>query len=270
MVSPTARKSEHIVVANRRLAHQALECQWHGPEPSSQGPPVVIMLHEGLGCVDMWRDVPAELAARTGAPVMVFSRLGYGRSDPCPLPRDVSYMHDEGLIVLPALIQAAGIGRHVLFGHSDGASIALIAAGGSPSPGLAGIVLEAPHIFTEAFGLESIARALQQYETADLRPRLQKYHGDNVDCAFHGWAGPWLHADFVAWDIREYLAAITVPVLAIQGAADEYGSLAQLDGIEAGVSGPFHRLVLPDCGHSPHRDQRPAVMNAAGNFIRGL
>ncbi|MBL6952805.1 MAG: alpha/beta hydrolase [Alphaproteobacteria bacterium] len=257
-------------------AGQRLECAWLGPAPSTDpnGPPTLVFLHEGLGCVALWRDFPAQLAAATGLGGFVYSRQGYGGSDPCALPRPITYMHDEGLRVLPALLAAAGIKRTILVGHSDGASIALIYAGGTPATALAGLILEAPHVFMEECNAASIAEVREIYATGDLRQRLAKYHGDNVDCAFHGWSEPWLGEGFSTWNLEGYLPAICarkpVPTLVIQGAADEYGTIAQCQAIERGIGPDAKTLFLPDCGHAPHKDQFEQTLSAMVAHINSI
>jgi len=257
-------------------AGQRLECDWLGPAPSSDpdGPPTLVFLHEGLGCVALWRDFPAQLAAATGLGGFVYSRQGYGGSDPCALPRPITYMHDEGLRVLPALLAAAGIKRTILVGHSDGASIALIYAGGTPATALAGLILEAPHVFMEECNAASIAEVRKIYASGDLRQRLAKYHGDNVDCAFYGWSEPWLGEGFSTWNLEGYLPAICarkpVPTLVIQGATDEYGTIAQCQAIERGIGPDATTLFLPDCGHAPHKDQFEQTLSAMVAHINGI
>jgi pimeloyl-ACP methyl ester carboxylesterase len=230
--------------------------------------PVLILLHEGLGSIALWRDFPAKLAQATGCPAVVYSRWGYGRSDALAGPRNVDYMHREALDTLPELRAQLGLDDAILVGHSDGASIALIHAGSGRWP-VRAIVLEAPHVFVEDVSITSIAAARTAYETTELRQRLARYHAD-VDSAFRGWNDIWLDAAFRAWNIEEYLAGARCPVLAIQGADDEYGTLQQLDAIGRGVAGPFERLVLPECRHSPHRDQENAVLAAISRFIARL
>jgi pimeloyl-ACP methyl ester carboxylesterase len=220
--------------------------------------------------VSLWRDFPERLAEVAGAPVFVYSRAGYGRSSPVPLPRPLSYMHDEARDVLPGVIAAAGFARPVLVGHSDGASIAIIHAGSAPAPGLAGLVAMAPHVFVEDIGVASIAKARAAYETGDLRQRLARHHGANVDVAFYGWNGAWLDPQFRFWNISEFLPHIQVPVLLIQGEGDEYGTLAQIDACEHLIAGPVTRLVLARCGHSPQRDQPEATLAAIARFVGGL
>jgi pimeloyl-ACP methyl ester carboxylesterase len=230
--------------------------------------PTLVFLHEGLGSVALWRDFPAKLAARTGAPALVYSRRGYGKSDRLAAPREVGYMHDEALVVLPALLRELGISNPILIGHSDGASIALIHAGSGKWP-VRALVLEAPHVFVEDVTVASIEQAKEAYRTTDLGKRLARYH-DDPDHAFRGWNDIWLDPAFRSWNIEDYLPGVRCPVLAIQGADDEYGTLAQLDAIERGVSGPFERLVLAECKHSPHRDRAAATLEAMSRFIAGV
>jgi pimeloyl-ACP methyl ester carboxylesterase len=183
-------------------------------------------------------------------------------------------MHDEGLRVLPALLAAAGIKRPILVGHSDGASIALIYAGGTPAVGLAGLILEAPHVFMEPCNADSIARVRESYTTGQLRQRLAKYHGDNVDCAFRGWSEPWLGEGFSSWNLEAYLPNICarkpVPTLVIQGADDEYGTIAQCQAIERGIGPDAATLFMPDCGHAPHKDQFEQTLSAMARHIGAI
>ena len=232
------------------------------------GAPTLVFLHEGLGSVALWRDFPAKLAARTGAAALAYSRRGYGQSDRLSAPRKPDYMHQEALVVLPALLRELGIVGPILIGHSDGASIALIHAGSGRWP-VRGLVLEAPHVLVEDVTVASIEQAKIAYRTTDLGKRLARYHGD-PDHAFWGWNDIWLDPAFRSWNIEDCLPGVRCPVLAIQGADDEYGTLAQLDAIERGVSGRFERLVLARCKHSPHRDQEAATLDAMARFIGGL
>ena len=232
------------------------------------GVPPLVFLHEGLGSISLWRDFPERVAEASGAETLVYSRRGYGESDPIQGARGVDYMHREALDVLPEVLDRLGIVEPILVGHSDGASIALIYAGASGRR-VRGLILEAPHVFVETLTVESIAEATEAYNATSLREKLARHHAD-VDGAFWGWNDIWLHPDFLRWNIEEYLPAITVPTLVIQGADDEYGTLAQLDAIERGLSGPVERLVLPDCKHSPHRDQAEATLDAMTRFVAGL
>jgi pimeloyl-ACP methyl ester carboxylesterase len=230
--------------------------------------PTLVFLHEGLGCVGLWRDFPDRVAAATGCGALIYSRFGYGASDPAALPRPLSYMHDEALTVLPEVLRAAGIGAHVLIGHSDGGSIALIHAGSAATPGLKGVVTMAAHVFVEDISITSIAAARQQWDSGDLRTRLARWHGANVDCAFLGWNQAWLDPAFRDWNIEDHLAGIRVPVLVMQGEDDEYGTLAQVESIRAHCGA--ETLVLPNCGHSPQRDQPATVIAALNRFIAPL
>ena len=236
--------------------------------PGRPGAPTLLLLHEGLGSVALWRDFPQKLAQATGLPLLVYSRWGYGNSEPIAGPRGARYMHDEALATLPELRSALGLDDVILVGHSDGASIALIHVGGGAGSAR-GIILEAPHVLIEPMNLASIEEARTVFATTDLRRKLARYHAD-VDGAFRGWNEAWLSPEFRDWNIEEYLPAVTCPVLAIQGADDEYGTMKQLDAIERGVKGKFAKLVLPRCGHSPHRDQESSVLEAMAEFAERL
>jgi pimeloyl-ACP methyl ester carboxylesterase len=253
-----------------RAAGHRLEAVWLGPPPDAA--PTVVLLHEGLGSVRGWRDFPERVAQATGLGVLVYSRWGYGRSDPVTPPRPLTYMHDEALLALPEVLEATGVRRAILLGHSDGGSIALIFAGSglAATATLLGLVLEAPHVFVEDVSVQSIAPAAEAYRTTDLRARLMRQHEGNVDGAFWGWNRAWLDPAFRAWNIEEYLPRVRVPSLVIQGAEDPYGTLAQVDAIESKSGGPVSRLVLPACGHSPHRDQPEATIEAVARFVRSV
>ncbi|MFN3398696.1 MAG: alpha/beta fold hydrolase, partial [Ferrovibrio sp.] len=177
-----------------------IEYRWAGSALRDIALPVLVFLHEGLGCVALWKDFPDQLAQATGLPALVYSRIGYGGSSACALPRPITYMHDEGETGLPDLLTALGIQSHILIGHSDGASIALIYAG-KDRDGLKGVAVMAPHVFCEDISVRSIRAADKAYAEGDLKARLAKYHGDNVDCAFRGWCDSWLNPDFHHWNI---------------------------------------------------------------------
>ena len=200
---------------------------------------------------------------------MVFSRHGYGGSGPVTWPRPFDYLTQEAAIVLPAVLQDMEVDRHVLIGHSDGATIAILSAALAPQTGLTGLVAMAPHIFVEEITLQGIEVARSRYETG-LRDKLRRYHGDNVDGAFHGWAETWLHPGFRDWTIEATLPRVQVPSLLIQGREDGYASLDQIERIAAGVSGTVTQLVLENCGHSPHLDQPEPVLTAISNFLLKL
>jgi pimeloyl-ACP methyl ester carboxylesterase len=226
--------------------------------------PTLVFLHEGLGSVAMWRDFPSRVAHATGCDALLYSRCGYGRSDPLAGDRSVRYMHDEALVALPELLDKLGLARPILIGHSDGASIALIHAGGA-GRALTGVVVLAPHVLVEDISVTSIAAAKVAYERTDLRARLQRYHAD-VDSAFWGWNRIWLAPAFRDWNIEEYLPGIGCPVLAIQGEDDEYGTMEQLRRIDAGVR-DAELVALADCRHSPHKDQPEATLEAIVRFV---
>lgn len=248
----------------KMLDKTALEVHWHGP--SAAEAPTLVFLHEGLGSAGQWRDFPQQLAAATGCSALVYSRAGYGQSDPVSLPRPTRYLHHEGLVVLPELLAALGVQRHLLIGHSDGGSIALINAGGAAQRGLLGVITEAAHVFNEDIIPPAIRETVTLYETGDLRGKLARHHRD-VDVAFRGWSDTWLSAEFLNWNIEEYLPHIQVPVLAIQGQDDRYGTVRQVETIVAQVSGPAEALLLPHCGHTPHREATEATFSAMQGFI---
>lgn len=227
--------------------------------------PALVFLHEGLGSVALWKDFPARVADATGCPVLVYSRAGYGRSSPAPLPRAPDYMHVEALTVLPALLDRLGIADPVLVGHSDGASIALLHAGSGSRP-VRALVALAPHVFVEDMSIASIDEVRRQYETTDLREKLARRHAD-PDAAFRGWNDIWLAPAFRSWNIEACLPGVRCPLLLIQGRDDEYGSAAQLDAIERQVGGKVARIELADCRHSPHRDQPEATLAAIADFV---
>ncbi|THC45229.1 alpha/beta fold hydrolase [Massilia sp. Mn16-1_5] len=242
-----------------------LEYQWVGVPDSTH--PTVVFLHEGLGSIALWKDFPEQLCRAAGMRGLVFSREGYGRSTPRPHEQrwPVGFMHRQAWEVLPALLQELGIDQPWLFGHSDGASIALLHAARFP---VAGLIVAAPHIIVEDISVESIEQAREAYLAGGLRERLARYHED-IDSAFWGWNDIWLDPAFRAWDIREHLPAITAPLLAIQGEDDEYGTLEQIYGI-ARLAPQTQLLVLPQCGHSPHRDQAGRLIDAATRFMTGI
>ena len=257
-----AVKPEQIVVKGTRL-----EARWVGPPPEAA--PTLVFLHEGLGSVSMWRDFPDRLVEWTSCGALIYSRAGYGKSDPAPLPRPIRFMHDEAKI-LPEVLAQTKIREHVLVGHSDGASIALIYAGNRPAAGLKGMILEAPHVFPELHGLASITEIGEQYRASDLRDRLARHHGANVDIAFRGWHETWLNPEFRAWNIEEYLPAIQVPILILQGEDDEYGTWKQVEAIERQAGGPVEAIGLAGVGHSPHREQPERTLQAMAEFVGRL
>lgn len=231
------------------------------------GRPGILLLHEGLGSVSMWRDFPQRLASATGCRVVAYSRRGFGRSEPRTGPYGLRFMHDEALEVVPALRARLGLTRPLLIGHSTGASMALIHAGADRWP-VAGIVAIAPITFVEASNLGSIERAKETWNTTDWRSKLARHH-DDVDAAWSSWNDTWLDPDFRRWTIEADVKGIRAPILAILGAGDEYSTLSQVEYIRthARQAKRFESLVLEDCGHAPHRDQPQAVLAAVGRFL---
>lgn len=246
-----------------------LETAWWGPGPAEA--PTLVLLHEGLGSVGLWRDVPQRLTDATGWGVFAYSRFGYGGSDAARLPRPMDYLHDEALIVLPDVLRAAGIERMVLIGHSDGGSIASIYAG-SPhraTPRLLGLVTIAAHFIVEELNIASIRQIKAEYETGKLRDRLSRHHPD-VENAFRGWNDAWLDPRFRDFDITGFLPNIHTPVLALQGADDPYGTDIQLRIMEENVTAPISVQLIERAKHSPHLEAADPTLAAIVSFIANL
>lgn len=260
MTLPSRARNHQVRVDGRRI-----ECRFIGRAGTSA--PVLVFLHEGLGSAAMWRDFPDRLCADLGLPGLVYSRPGYGGSDPLAGARSPRFMHHEAIETLPALLRELDVRHPVLFGHSDGASIALIHAGTFPEQARAVVAL-APHLFVEPICVESIAAITRDFGSSDLRERLARHH-DDVDGAFHGWSDTWLSDAFTAWNIEGEVAASRCPILAIQGENDQYGTMRQIERI--GELRPGARLLrLPECRHSPQFDRPEQVIAAAGRFLRDL
>ena len=248
----------------RTIGSSELEYRVIGPAPDAA--PTIVMLHEGLGSADQWGDFPDKLAADTGAGVFAYSRAGYGASGPVPLPRPLDYMHVEALQVLPKVLDAIGFRRGVLLGHSDGASIAAIYAGGLQDHRIRALAMIAPHFVVEELSLRSIAEAKEAYEQGALKTKLARWHG-NVDNAFHGWNGAWLDPKFRDWDISEYLAYIRVPIAILQGADDQYGTLRQIEIAQQECYCPVEVTIVPGAGHSPQREAPQPTLTTIADFI---
>src|ERR1700722_9945779 len=244
-----------------------LEYRMIGPLPAEA--PTIVMLHEGLGSATLWGDFPEKLQAATSAGVLVYSRAGYGASTPVALPRPLDYMHIEALDVLPKLLDAIGFRRGLLLGHSDGASIATIYAGGVADHRVRGVAMIAPHFVVEDVSVTSIAEIKRAYETAGLRTKLERWHGD-VDNAFYGWNGAWLDPKFRDWDISEYLAYIRVPVAILQGVDDRYGTMRQVEIAREECYCPVDVTIIPGAGHSPHREAPGATLDAISEFADAI
>ena len=247
-----------------QLDGRRLETAWWGPPPDAA--PSIVLLHEGLGCIDLWRDVPARLAQATGLGVFAWSRFGYGQSDPAPLPRPLTYMQEEAIDLLPRVLAGAGIRQPVMVGHSDGASIAAIHAGCAHDARLRGLVLIAGHYFVEDLSVRSIAALQRDYETGTLRDRLARYHR-NVDNAFDGWSGAWLDPGFRAFDVTPALARIAVPVLGLQGEDDAYGTPDQLLALVRHVRAPVETRLIAGARHAPHLEAPDTTLAAITGFI---
>ncbi|MBS0126012.1 alpha/beta fold hydrolase [Thetidibacter halocola] len=246
---------------------KALEWRSFGPAPEDA--PSIVMLHEGLGCVALWRDFPERVAQATGWGMFVYSRAGYGQSDPADLPRPLDYMTREAVEVLPQVLDGIGFRRGILMGHSDGATIAAIYAGSVEDFRVRGLILMAPHFFTEEMGLAEIALAKTAFETGGLRDRMARYHAD-PDNAFRGWNDAWLDPEFKAWDVSEVIDYIRVPTLAIQGAKDQYGTLLQIEEIADRSYAPVDVLVPEGARHAPHLDASEAVLAEVAGFCARL
>jgi pimeloyl-ACP methyl ester carboxylesterase len=250
-----------------RIGGSDLEYRMIGPAPDRA--PTIVMLHEGLGSLGLWGDFPDRLQAATGTCVFVYSRAGYGASTPVTLPRSLDYMHIEALDVLPKLLDAIGFQRGLLLGHSDGASIAAIYAGGSGDHRVRGVAMIAPHFIVEDISVTSIAAIKAAYETAGLRAKLARWHKD-VDNAFDGWNDAWLDPDFRDWDISEYLAYIRVPVAILLGADDQYGTIRQIEIAREECYCPVDVTVIPGAGHQPHREAPAATLDAISEFANAV
>jgi pimeloyl-ACP methyl ester carboxylesterase len=257
----------HLSTGFLHIGNSDLEYRMIGPQPSDA--PTIVMLHEGLGSAGLWGDFPDRLQEATGMGVFVYSRAGYGASSPVALPRPLDYMSREALDVLPALLNAIGFQRGVLLGHSDGASIAAIYAGGTGDHRLRGVVLIAPHFVVEDVSVASIAGIKQTYETTDLRSKLARWHRD-VDNAFYGWNDAWLDPDFRRWDISEYLAYVRVPVAILQGEDDQYGTIRQIEIANEECYCPVDVTVIPGAGHSPQREAAELTLVTISEFVRRI
>ena len=250
-----------------RVGMSELEYSMIGPAPDKA--PTIVMLHEGLGSAALWGDFPEQLQSATGAGVFVYSRAGYGASSPVKLPRPLDYMQIEALDVLPQLLEQIDFRHGLLVGHSDGASIAAIYAGGTGDHRVRGVALIAPHFIVEDISVASIAEIKTAYETTDLRAKLARWHKD-VDNAFYGWNGAWLDPKFRNWDISDYLAYIRVPVAVIQGADDQYGTIRQVEIAQEECYCPVDVTIIAGAGHQPHREAPAATLDAISDFANAV
>jgi pimeloyl-ACP methyl ester carboxylesterase len=256
----------YIHAAGHRLEYQLLHRAETSASQRHSTRPVLVFLHEGLGSVALWKSFPQQVVEATSCDALVYSRYGYGRSDRLNASRAVDYMHREALETLPQVLKALSIEHPVLIGHSDGGSIALLYASHFPTRGA---VVMAPHVFVEDLTVESIAQAKVTFETTNLADKMRRYHED-PEGTFWGWNDIWLDPAFRTWNIEAYLSRIDTPLLLIQGADDQYGTVAQIEAIAKQVCGPVQQLILPNCAHSPHVDQPDATVEAIGGFVAQL
>ena len=247
--------------AGHRLRARRLTHQRRGP--------VLVFLHEGLGCIELWRDFPAALVEATGLDGLIYDRWGHGSSDALTVTRTPHYLHEEAFESLPEVLTQCGVKDVVLIGHSDGGTIALLYGARYPK-GIRGIITEAAHVFVEDVTLAGIRETVKTYETTDFKEKLARYHGQSTDTLFRAWADTWLAPEFRTWNVESYLPQVTCPVLVIQGNDDEYATKAQVDAISGQVCGPARPLLVPDCGHTPHREARNVVLQAMREFIETL
>ncbi|NOX33331.1 MAG: alpha/beta hydrolase [Deltaproteobacteria bacterium] len=250
-----------------KLDSGKIEIQWN--KKREKDSPTLIFLHEGLGCTGMWKDFPETVSKNTGCPSLIFSRFGYGSSDPCPVPWKINFMHKEALRVLPDIIKKTQINNYILVGHSDGGSIGIIFAGSPYAKGLKGLITLAAHVFCEQITKDCIQQAKINYKLGNLKKALEKYHGKNTDNAFWGWNNAWLNPKFINWNIEKYLDRIKVPMLAIQGKKDQYGTIKQIKSINAHVK-HAETNVIAGLKHSPHLEQPQKILNIITGFIRRI
>lgn len=245
-----------------------LRAQWIGA-PGAAPDGTLVFLHEGLGSIPQWKGFPEAVCQETGRRGLVYERWGFGGSEGLILPRPTNYLNIEAEQVLPEVLEACGLTRPILVGHSDGASIALLFAAAFPERAAACISMAA-HVFVEDFTLAGIRDVVARWETGDLRARLARYHGDNTETVFRGWAETWLRPDFRDWTMIDRLPRVVCPVLALQGEDDEHGSATQVEAIAGGVSGPVEAALIPNCGHSPHLQAQAVVLARIAAFLAGL
>ena len=252
----------HVLAGGKSL-------EWAAFGQRKDNAPVIVLLHEGLGCVALWRDFPQALATATGLPVFAYSRAGYGQSDAATLPRPLDYMTREALDVLPEILDAVGADKVILMGHSDGATIAAEYAGRVQDFRVRGLVLMAPHFFTEPHGLAEIAKAREAFTEGDLAGRMSAYHPDANE-TFFGWNDAWLNPDFRDWNVAEVIDYLRVPTLVIQGKQDQYGTVAQVEEVHSRCYAPVDVLLLDNCRHAPHLGQPGQVLGAVQDFTGRL
>jgi pimeloyl-ACP methyl ester carboxylesterase len=271
----TKPRNENNAVHTRSIDVSAAGCRLRvkciEPEATSHSmdPFTIVFLHEGLGCIETWRDFPEALCKSVGCHGVIYERKGYGQSERFKGPWPVNYLQIESLVYLPALLKELSIEHAVLVGHSDGGTIALLTAASHRNL-VKGIITEAAHIFVEQITIEGIHKAVQAFETTSLKEKLARYHKENTKTLFYRWADRWLSSEYRSWNIRNELPKITCPVLLLQGEDDEYGTRAQVDGIAGRVTGPVQVRLIPDCGHIPHFQAKDAVLSEMTRFVNSL
>lgn len=253
--------SPHPAPAGRRLFTR----RWR-PIAARQDAPTLVLFHDSLGCVELWRDFPGLLAGATGLPVVAYDRLGFGRSDPNPGRLDRDFMVEEAQGGFAAVRRGLGIDRFVAFGYSAGGGIAIAVAAHFPAACLA-VVTQSAQVFLEEHTLAGIREARARFAAADQMARIARYHGDKAQWVVDAWIVTWLSEDFAGWNLEALLRQVRCPLLAIHGDRDEYGSRAQPERIAAQSGGPVTPLLLADCGHVPHREYPERVLGAAAEFI---
>ncbi len=253
---------KHVKVGGHSIAYQ-----WVNNDSCDPEKPVIVFLHEGLGCMKLWKDFPLSLCRMTGCRGLMYDRYGYGNSDKIEEQRENDFLYHEAASVLPVILDKLGLQEQVLlFGHSDGGTISLIFSALYPDRAAA-IVAEASHIFMEPVTLDGIKQVIHEYKHKGLRDKLLKYHGDNTDSMFYSWANVWISEETAGWSIELILPEITAPVFAIQGEDDNYGTVLQTETITSGVKGYSGFLHIPDCGHIPHHEQRDIVLKHSAAFF---
>jgi pimeloyl-ACP methyl ester carboxylesterase len=255
----------YVEAGNCRLKTQLINPLHRLPECNA----TLVFLHEGLGCIELWHDFPQRLSNLTGCRGVVYNRKGYGGEDPCGSKWPMDYLVEEANTYLPRILSACNIKKAILIGHSDGGSIALIAAA-TLGQSIKGIITEAAHVFVEDITLAGIRTAVESFLSSDLPERLARYHGKYTKTMFYRWANTWLNPDFRQWNIEKFLPSILCPSLIIQGEKDEYATSAQLESIGAHISGPVEVELLPNCAHSPHFQDKERVLMRMNQFIATL
>ena len=256
----------HVYAAGHRLRVKTIEPQ---KAAAAENQPTLVFLHEGLGCMELWRDFPEVLCASTGCRGLIYERKGYGGSDILPGPWKEDYLIEESSVDLPELLKKCNVDDIVLIGHSDGGTIALIMSALNGDM-VRGVITEAAHIFVEDVTIAGINKAVEAYEKDNLKDKLARYHKENTEMVFRRWADRWLSPEYRNWNVEEYLPEITCPLLAIQGEDDEYGTPAQVEGIGRLVSGPVETRLIPECGHIPHFQARDVVLREIVGLIKML